>query len=285
MDINRIVLRPTAIVRPLALLAVMLVLANIVTQVARLTTAHDHLFGLVRLFSLDGEQTVPALFAVVLLFSAALLLTVIATLEKKRFAPDASKWAILAGGFMLMGMDESLSIHEAMIAPMRRMLGGEDLGIFYFAWVVPGIILVAALGLFFLRFLFRLPARTSVMFLIAATLYLGGAIGVELIEGWYRESHGNRNLTYQALVSLEEGLEMAGVIAFIHALLDYLAEHYQQVSFGFLSNEARAWGLVYALAPSDENSPAWAVRPAAPVVVVKLAESVDAHQEVSPSGS
>lgn len=285
MDINRIMLRPTAIVRALALLAVLLVLAHIMTQVVRLTTSHDHLFGLVRLFSLDGEQNIPALFAVVLLFLAALLLTVIATLERKRFAPDASKWTILAVGFMLMGMDESLSVHEMMIPPMRKILGGEDLGIFYFAWVVPGIILVAAVGLFYLRFLFRLPVRTSVMFLVAATLYLGGAIGVELIEGWYRESNGNRNLTYQALVGLEEGLEMVGLIVFIHGLLAYVAEHHQQVSFGFVTNEAGAWGRVYSLAPADENSPAWAARLRSPAVVMKVDGSVDADQGVSRAGS
>lgn len=241
MDINRIVLRPSTIAGALALGAVALVIANVVTQWIRLTTAHKHLFGLVQLFSLNGEQNLPALFSTALLFFAALLLAIITMLEKNRAAPDVSKWAILAAGFLLMGMDEQLSIHERLIPPMRALLGGGELGIFYFAWVVPGIVLVAVLGLFYLRFLFRLPARTTALFTVAAVLYLGGALGVELIEGWYEENYGRRNLIFSAFITLEEGLEMAGVIVFIHALLTYIADHHGEIRFGFDTARAPAW--------------------------------------------
>ena len=35
------------------------------------------------------------------------------------------------------------------------------------------------------------------------------------------------------MISLEEGMEMAGVIAFIHALLIYIAIHHGEVRIGF----------------------------------------------------
>ena len=47
----------------------------------------------------------------------------------------------------------------------------------------------------------------------------GGAIGVELIGGRYLELHGVENLTYAMITTVEESLEMAGVIIFIWALL------------------------------------------------------------------
>jgi len=113
------------------------------------------------------------------------------------------------------------------------MLGDGDLGIFYFAWVIPGIALVLVLGLFFLRFLLSLPATTRRRFLIAATLYLGGALGVELIGGQYAELHGFESFTYSMIATVEESLEMAGLILFIRALLKYCAESYKEVGFRF----------------------------------------------------
>ena len=90
---------------------------------------------------------------------------------------------------------------------------------------------VLILGLLFLKFLLRLPPLTRWSFLGAGAVYLGGAIGIEMIGGRYAESHGDENLTYQLLTHLEESMEMAGMIVFIHALLRYLAEQCPKVEF------------------------------------------------------
>ena len=190
------------------------------------------------MITLDGEQNIPALFSTGLLLCASILLALIALLERRQLASDVIKWTILAAGFLVMALDEFLSIHERAIEPLRAMLGGEDLGIFFFAWVIPGIVLVAGLGLFFLSFLFRLPRRTAIAFVISAAIYLGGALGTELIEGWWREGHGHRNLTYHMLVSLEEGMEMIGVIGFIHALISYIAMRHGEVRLVFARERA-----------------------------------------------
>ena len=68
---------------------------------------------------------------------------------------------------------------------------------------------------------------------MAATLYIGGAIGVELIGGRFAELHGKRNLTYHLLTTVEESLEMGGVILFIWALLVFIADKYKEVAFRF----------------------------------------------------
>ncbi len=125
-----------------------------------------------------------------------------------------------------MAADEALVLHERLIKPMRAYLGDDAYGIFYFAWVVPYIAVIGILAPFFLAFLLRLPARTRLAFCAAAILYLGGAIGFELVEGRFVELHGARNLTYSVLTTIEESLEMAGVIIFIWALLDFVAERY-----------------------------------------------------------
>jgi hypothetical protein len=79
----------------------------------------------------------------------------------------------------------------------------------------------------------KLPAAVRLRFLIAATLYLGGAIGVELVGGQLAVSGGIDNWAYCLTVTLEEGLEMAGLIVFIWALLKYCADHYEEVQFRF----------------------------------------------------
>ncbi len=68
---------------------------------------------------------------------------------------------------------------------------------------------------------------------MAATLYVGGAIGFELIGGRYSELHGAQNLTYSMIATTEESLEMAGVIFFIRALLVYIAEKKKEVRIRF----------------------------------------------------
>ena len=122
---------------------------------------------------------------------------------------------------------------ESLVDPVRTLLGDSDLGFFYWAWVLPGIVLVTALGLFFSRFLLDLPATVRIRFLTAATIYIVGAIGFELVGGRYVEMYGDQNLTVSLIATVEEGLEMAGIIYFIWALLKYYADNYQEVRFRF----------------------------------------------------
>jgi hypothetical protein len=130
-----------------------------------------------------------------------------------------------------MAFDEAFSVHEMLIMPTRKLLGGDDLGILFYAWVVPGIAIILLVGLFMSRFLFRLSAKTRNSFLIAATLYIGGIIGVEFIGGYYAELYWIQNLTYKMITTVEESLEMAGVIVFIWALLVYVADNFEEVRF------------------------------------------------------
>lgn len=225
MTIHRLVQLRSAITRTLWAMAALVVLASVGGQLAKYWLGYDDPLGLVPLFYVAKEKNIPTLFSAFLLFSAASLLALIAVDEKRRAGRDASKWTVLAVGFLYMTVDECVRLHEMLIAPGRALLGGSNLGIFYYAWVIPGAAVVLVLGVFFLGFLRRLPARTRVAFITAATLFVGGAIGVELFEGRYSELYGSRNLTFSMYATVEEGLEMAGVILFIHALLQYIAEH------------------------------------------------------------
>lgn len=233
MVVTPISLNPSSIARALGAIALLLVLASIAGQLMVYLTGHEHVFGLVRLFNVGTELNLPAFFSTFLLLVAALLLAVITILEKKRSASHVSHWTVLSFGFLFMAVDEAVTLHEMLVEPTRKLLGDGDLGAFYFAWVIPGSVLVLVLGLYFLKFLLHLPAKTRFTFLVAAILYLGGAIGFELIGGRYAELHGTHNLAYNMISTVEESLEMAGVIIFIWALLQYIAGKHKEVRFQF----------------------------------------------------
>ena len=230
--VGRIVLKPSAIVRVLGAMAILLILASIAGQLMKYFAGHPNVRGLVPLFYIEAEGNIPTFFSGLLLMSAALLLAVVTTLGKRHGDPDVSRWMILAFGFLYMAGDELLSFHERLIMPVRHLVPSASQGIFHFSWVIPAIAVVALLALFFLRFVLRLPARTRYMFLIAAALYVGGAIGGELIEGRYAASHPDgEDFTFSMMATAEESLEMAGVIVFIYALLKYIGARYKEVQF------------------------------------------------------
>ena len=185
-----------------------------------------HEVRLAQFFYVDGERNIPTAFSVLLLMMASVLLAVVTRLEHRSARPFVGHWAALSAGFALMAVDEGWSFHEKLNGPVRALLGNNDLGAYYYAWVVPAIVLVALLTLFFLRFLLQLPTRTRVAFLVAAFFYVGGAVGIELLEGRFDEVHGDRNLVSGLLATVQETGEMVGVIVFVWALLRYLGTHY-----------------------------------------------------------
>src|SRR5438105_3804596 len=90
--------------------------------------------------------------------------------------------------------------------------------------VIALLLVASVLGQMFLRFLLRLPADTRRWLLISGAVYLGGAVGMELIDGKYMEAHG-ANLTYMLMTTVEEGLEMSGLSALVITLLGHMATH------------------------------------------------------------
>lgn len=220
----RLVLVPRRIVALLAMVASVLVALSILGQVLHYAFGVERGLRVIRFFYVDAESNFPTFFACLLLLAATSLLTLIACWHKRRGEQGQYHWAMLAGGFAFMAIDEFTSLHERLILPFRALLGGSELGIFYFAWVLPAIVCIAVLGLVFFRFWLRLPEPTRTLAFISALLYLGGCIGCEFLGGWYAEREGQANLTYTFIATLEESLEMAGVIVFIGTLLRYLEQ-------------------------------------------------------------
>lgn len=226
----QILINRYAVAKTLATLVVFLLGASLLGQVSRYEFGHDYVYGLVQLFNVDGERNLPTFFTVMVALSSAALLTVIGIGSKRREKNDSRYWFALAAGFVFLGYDEAFQVHEQMIVPMRALMGNSNLGFFYFGWVVPGIAGVCVLALFFLKFLLRLPPDTRRWMIAAGCLYLSGCLGMELLDGKYVEAYG-QDLVYSVLTTIEEGLEMSGLVLFVFALLGHISQASENVEF------------------------------------------------------
>lgn len=183
---------------------------------AESTTVHY----LLRLFYMDKEKNVPTYISSLLLLAASLLLFYIfygKYLQKDKYR---FHWGLLGGIFILMSMDEFMELHESQIEPIREYFDPPDW--FHFAWVIPAIVAVCIGGLFFLKFVLSLRPRIKMMFILSAILYVGGAIGLELISGYLINEHGSESFMFAMATNIEETLEMLGITYFIYALLLYI---------------------------------------------------------------
>lgn len=174
----------------------------------------------IELFNLNGERNFPALFSGILLLICSFLLLCISRLKKRECDRDDAYWLGLGIIFLYLGIDEICSLHERAIYPLHKL--GFDSGFLYYSWIIIAIPIVFFIGLIFLNFLLRLPKPTRDGFLLAALIYIGGAIFMESISGFSADRYGTESLIYVSAMTVEETLEIVGVLIFINAILDYI---------------------------------------------------------------
>jgi hypothetical protein len=173
-------------------------------------------------FNIDNEGNFPSLYSALLLLTCSFLIKVISEIKKRERDRYTFYWQSLAVIFLCLSLDELLSLHEAVITPLKRVFGFN--GFLSNAWVVPAAILLIFFIFFFLKFFLSLPTQIKVSILLAGFLYVGGAMGMEMISGKYSDLYGQENFSYEILVTIEESLEMFGIVVMINFLLSYLKQ-------------------------------------------------------------
>ncbi len=195
---------------------------HLLAQISHWGFGHDSVFGLVPMFDLNGELNVPTLYASVSLLFCGALMAVIARVQKLRAAPYAAHWASLASIMAFLALDEFASLHERLSDPIRSALGTS--GMFTSAWVIPYGILGLLLGLTFLRFTLALPKSVRTFLVLGGLTFVLGAVGIEMAAGSAKEAAGgSSSLAIAVWTTLEEVLEMSGVVIAVHGLMLLLA--------------------------------------------------------------
>lgn len=180
------------------------------------------------IFLFDAERNVPTLFSFVLMLVIFAQLLIIARREWVSGGAWRRHWAGLALLFFIMPFDEASSLHEHLIRPLRKLL--DTGGAFYHAWVIPGLMFVAFMTFVYFRFVLALPRPLRERVILAGALYIGGAIGFEMIGGAWYDAHSG-GMAYQLIGMVEETLEMLGLSVFLWALLDHLTRRPVTVAF------------------------------------------------------
>jgi hypothetical protein len=214
---------------------VLLVFASVGIQSYCALTGHSHAV-LTREFNLDEEANIPTWYSVITLFLCSLFLWVIAKGERSTASRWYPHWMGLAVIFMLLSVDELASIHEIAIYPIRHHFGLT--GIFYFAWVVPALFFLLFLAIAYARWFWALPSRFRKLSALSAVVYVGGAVGMEMIGGLVESRAHARNALYIACATVEETMEMAGVLIWLCTLLAYAAARGYSLTLQFQAGSA-----------------------------------------------
>ncbi|TFH47101.1 MAG: hypothetical protein E4H01_08855 [Lysobacterales bacterium] len=197
----------------LAAIAAVLVVLHIATAVALFYKAlpfDDWRYA--SFFDLDWEPSLGTWYAAVILLIAGQLLLLQTLFTRRAGNAWWPWWLVLCLGFHGMSLDEVAGFHEYLNTMLSRV-----------RWTTVGSAIALIVAVAYLPFLRALPARTCWLFVLAGAIFIGGAIGVESYTVRYELAKQLNTLPYNMWTALEEGMEMAGVILFIYALLDHMA--------------------------------------------------------------
>lgn len=221
-------LNPKKTFKVLLLCLVFLLIANLAAIGFRYLPSHpvfNALTSVTQLFDFNSERSFPTLYSFLLLLGASWLLFIISVFVKRQ-KKGHHYWLVLSFIFLFLAIDEALMIHEKIMVYTRMFLNTS--GYLYYAWIIPYGILLIIFCVSYLPFLWRLPQTTRQQFILAGTIFVIGAIGIESMGGKQFTLEGEENLTFKILYTIEELFEILGITIFIYALLGYLrpkAEH------------------------------------------------------------
>ena len=208
-----------------------LTLASLLGQVAKYFLGHDVGMGLIAAFNLNAEINIPAWFSSSMLMLTAVLLVLIATDAWHGRRPFAGHWSGLAILFVLLSLDETVSIHEQWAVPLRTMFNAT--GLFYYPWVILAIGAFAMLAFVYRKFFRDMPDTTRHWLLRATIVYVGGAVGMEMLAGLYVSRIGTEHtFAYVLMTTVEEFMEMTGIVIFMYGLLGHLGRHASVIRIG-----------------------------------------------------
>lgn len=121
--------------------------------------------------------------------------------------------------FSYLAVDEAISIHEDL---KLRFLFEKEHILYSDSWVIVFSILVAIFIFTYRRFLQHLPQATRKMFIISGCIYIFGSAGMEIVGSFTQEFYGKASMIHAMATTIEEFLEMIGIVVFINTLLSYI---------------------------------------------------------------
>lgn len=188
-------------------------------------------FGFVHLLDFDYEGNLPSIYSSLAIFFCAILLWIISRNTSRNCGKFAKHWVGLAVIFTFLGLDEATALHEEVGDLVEASQLFEATGFLYFAWVVPYGLLLIVFCLSYVKFVLSLPNVFKLQFVVAGSLFVTGAVGLETISAKEADLNGAETIYYSILYTLEELCEMIAIVLFAHALLQYIEQEPGEVKF------------------------------------------------------
>lgn len=170
--------------------------------------------SLVDFFDLGVEGNAPTWFSAGLLLLVAVPLAVLAAAAESRGA--RFRWGLLAVLATLTSLDEAVLLHERVGNALTDSL--ELSGVLLYGQVLLLAALVGGLVILYGPWLYRELGSARLVIFLGAASYTGGALGMEMVEGWW-VSGGRSAAVLYLLIGIEEMLEMFGAVAVLYGLL------------------------------------------------------------------
>ncbi|MEW5766922.1 MAG: hypothetical protein AB1797_04755 [bacterium] len=169
-------------------------------------------YGPTSLFNVAIEKSISTWYTSFTLLLCSVLTIIIASAKKRENDHYALHWKALSIIFLYLSLAKLINFGEEIIAV-------------YFTWVILDAVFVFIFVVVYFRFLADLSPKIRRLLLIGGTLYIGGAIGLELVGGYYCSSPDWGNMPYTIIPTLGEFFKMMGVVVFIYALTSYISSY------------------------------------------------------------
>jgi cytochrome bd-type quinol oxidase subunit 2 len=208
------------IIKRLSLFAIVLIIIHIGILIVYFYINNPDKFDYVRMFDLDMEGNIPTLFSSALMLISGFLFYLLSRAPKEQQKGHRLYWLGLSFVFIFLAFDESTKIHETLGDYTEHFIDAS--GYLHYPWVISYSILVLILGLFYIRFFWQMESRLFWSFMGSAAMFLSGALGFELLGAQESSIHSADTILYCVYYTIEESLEMFGVIYLIYILLNLL---------------------------------------------------------------
>lgn len=203
--------------------------ANCFHQFSWLVFEQDYK-GLGWKFDVADDTSIPTWYASASLAFCALLLWLVSIVERIEKRGYVRHWQGLSLIFLFLSLDETAALHEWSGEVVKRLGFAEMSSFLYYQWVVVGGLATLILGFVYMRFFFAQPIKMRWLFFLAAAVFIGSALVVEMVNARIDVLYGGDSALYNVMTALEEFGEMAGVLIFAYALLQHLEAKVEGIS-------------------------------------------------------
>jgi len=212
----KIQIKISTIIKFLSIFTLSLIAIHVIILIIYFTINNPKEFDFVRMFDLDMERNIPTLFSSLLFSISSLLFYLLSKSQKEKYR----YWIGLSIVFIFLAFDESAKIHEQLGDYTENFI--DATGYLYYPWFISYGIFVVILAIIYSRFFWNMPKKLFYSFVLSAVIFISGAIGFDILGANEASHHGEETILYCVYYTIEESLEMFGLIYLISILLNIL---------------------------------------------------------------